>query len=383
MMKVLFISHACISFFHQEKLKLLGSQRDIELFLVTPQWWQEGTKKIKYRYWENLNFKHLALPTLFTGKQFIHFYLNLSKYLKNIKPDIMHIEEEPHSVACFQALWLKNRLGLNAKTVIFSWQNMFQQWRLPNVRYFIYPFCEKYSLQNADYIIAGSQTGKEIFSQKGFKGEISVLAQFGVNTDEFRKIDVGDLRQQLGINKFVIGYIGRLLKMKGICTLLEAAARLQGDCQLLIIGSGPEKLGLKRYAEKLGIKECVIFVESIEHCNVPLYLNCMDVLVLPSEHTANWREQFGRVLIEAMACQVAVIGSSCGEIPNVIADAGLVFEEGDSQDLWNVLHRLISNANLRAEIAKKGRERVLGKFTNEHIAQETHKIYSKLFYQLH
>ena len=66
---------------------------------------------------------------------------------------------------------------------------------------------------------------------------------------------------------------------------------------------------------------------------VPAVLRALDVLVLPSLTTPSWKEQFGRVLQEAMACAIPVVGSDSGEIPHVIGDAGLVTPEGDAAAL--------------------------------------------------
>lgn len=375
-MKIAFVSHACVSLFHQEKLKILSGYRDVELFLIVPKWWEEGTRRIDIEY--NKNFNIISLPTIFTGRQFIHFYLNLSEYLKKIDPDIIHLEEEPNSAVSFQVLWLKKRLGLRSKVIIFTWQNMFQRWRFPDLRCFFYPFFERYSLANADYLITGNKEGRDIFLKKGFCGHISIIPQFGINPEEFRKMEVGILKQRLGLDKFVIGYLGRLLRMKGIYTLIDAVSRLDHGFKLLIIGNGPEKEKLKDRIKKLGVERDTIFIDGITHREVPLYLNCMDVLVLPSEHTPTWKEQFGRVLVEAMACEVPVIGSNCGEIPNVIGDAGLTFREGDYKELLEKLQLYLTDSSLRREMAKKGRHRVIENFTTEHIAQKTYQIYTEI-----
>jgi glycosyltransferase involved in cell wall biosynthesis len=114
---------------------------------------------------------------------------------------------------------------------------------------------------------------------------------------------------------------------------------------------------------------------------MPDILNELDVLVLPSLTRSNWKEQFGRVLVEAMACEVPVVGSSSGEIPNVIGDAGLVFPEGDAQQLQQMFFTLMSDKNLRLELGQRGRARVLDCYTQERIAAHTHAIYLELLGQ--
>ncbi len=109
-------------------------------------------------------------------------------------------------------------------------------------------------------------------------------------------------------------------------------------------------------------------VDAIPHEQTVDYFNALDALVLPSESSPTWKEQFGHVLIEAMACGVPVIGSDSGAIPEVIGTAGLVFPEGDSQALRVELQRLVNDPDLRKHLSRRGRERVLGNYTYRQIA---------------
>jgi quercetin dioxygenase-like cupin family protein len=92
---------------------------------------------------------------------------------------------------------------------------------------------------------------------------------------------------------------------------------------------------------------------------VPSRLAQLDALVLPSLTRPNWKEQFGRVLVEAMACGVPVVGSDSGEIPRVIGQAGLSFPEGDAGALRASLAELMGSERRRAELGARGRIRVL------------------------
>jgi glycosyltransferase involved in cell wall biosynthesis len=98
----------------------------------------------------------------------------------------------------------------------------------------------------------------------------------------------------------------------------------------------------------------------------------------PSLTTPRWKEQFGRMLVEAMACGVPVIGSDSGEIPNVIGDAGLVVPEGDSVALRTAIARLRDDATERQRLAERGRARVLVLFTQEAVARRTHAVYQEM-----
>jgi len=100
--------------------------------------------------------------------------------------------------------------------------------------------------------------------------------------------------------------------------------------------------------------------------------------VLPSLTRPNWVEKFGRVLIEAMACGIPVIGSSSGEIPNVLGEAGLIFKEGDTGDLRDKLMRLINNKDLRNQLGKLGREKTVKHYSWKSIAGQTINLYEQL-----
>jgi glycosyltransferase involved in cell wall biosynthesis len=111
---------------------------------------------------------------------------------------------------------------------------------------------------------------------------------------------------------------------------------------------------------------------------MPAFYRQLDVLVLPSRTRPHWEEQFGRVLIEAMACGTAVVGSTCGEIPHVMGDAGLIFPENDPHALAAQLTRLMRDEALRADLARRSRERVLAHYTQAQVAQETYEVYRQM-----
>jgi glycosyltransferase involved in cell wall biosynthesis len=95
-----------------------------------------------------------------------------------------------------------------------------------------------------------------------------------------------------------------------------------------------------------------------------------DMLVVPSRTQRNWKEQFGRVLIEGMACGVPVIGSDSGAIPWVIGDAGRIFPEGDAAALANEIRLLAGSPELRRELGEKGRARVVEHFSTKVVVDD-------------
>ena len=112
--------------------------------------------------------------------------------------------------------------------------------------------------------------------------------------------------------------------------------------------------------------------------DMPAFYQQLDVFVLPSRTIPSWKEQFGRVLIESMATEVAVIGSNSGEIPNVIGDAGVIFPEDDVSALCAHLQRCHDDRAYCAELGKRGRQRVLSTYTMKQIARQTVDVYEAL-----
>ncbi len=177
---------------------------------------------------------------------------------------------------------------------------------------------------------------------------------------------------------FRIGYAGGLLPEKGVDLLLRACAGLRGDWRLHLAGSGDEQDTLQSLAAELGVAGKVHWTGRLPSAQMPGFYRRLDALAVPSRTTPAWKEQFGRVLIEAMACAVPVIGSDSGEIPRVIGEAGLVFPEGDAEALRAHLQRLHDDPAERVRLAQAGRARVLERYTMARIAAETVAHYKEI-----
>ena len=147
---------------------------------------------------------------------------------------------------------------------------------------------------------------------------------------------------------------------------------------LMLLGDGPDKAKLQGLASRLGVAGRVRWVPWVNSWEVAQYINALDVLVLPSRTRWNIKEQFGRVLIEAMACETCVVGSDSGEISNVIGGAGLVFHEDCVEELAAKLAQLMNDSSLCETFRKRGRDRVLSNFTYAKIAAATVDFYRQV-----
>src|SRR5205814_4354153 len=125
---------------------------------------------------------------------------------------------------------------------------------------------------------------------------------------------------------------------------------------LLFMGSGPLHADISRRAAELSVTHRIQILPGRPLEQIPEVMNALDVFVLPSLTTASWKEQFGRVLIEAGACATPVIGSSSGAIPDVIGGAGLVFDERNYRSLSEKIISLRNDPILAREFSVRGRK---------------------------
>jgi glycosyltransferase involved in cell wall biosynthesis len=363
-MRVLMLSKACIVGIYQRKLEAIARQ-DVELLVLVPPSWKDerGETRLERAYTQGYRLE--VTPILFNGSFHLHCYPQFACEVDRFRPDIVHIDEEPYNVATWQALHHARRAG--AKTLFFSWQNIQRTYPLP------FNLGEKWVLQNVDYALMGTDSAAQVWRDKGYTGPLRVIPQFGVDPELFQPQPYNSNRP------FTIGYFGRLVEEKGVHILLDALARLgNNDWRLRIIGNGPQSPALLEQVARLGIADCVQFCDLLPSAQMPAQYAALDAYVLPSLTRPHWKEQFGRVLVEAMASGVSVIGSDSGAIPDVIGDAGLIFSEGNADVLANHLRRLQSDAALRETLCEKGRARVLAHFTHEHVAQATVEVYREM-----
>ncbi len=364
-MRVLMLSKACVVGTYQRKLEEMAvAAPDMDLVVAVPPSWKDerGTTPLEREHVQG--YRLVVLPMALNGQFHLHFYPAFGRLLRDVRPDVVHVDEEPYNFATYHANRLARKAG--SRTLWFSWQNLMRSYPPP------FSWIERYNLRHVDYAITGSQTSKDVWRRKGYAGKLSVIPQFGVDPEIFTP------SRSLSQGVRHIAYVGRLVPEKGLDTLLTALKGLEGEWRFTVLGSGPERPALQALARELGLEPRVTFRPLISSVEMPDFYRDVDVLVLPSRKRPNWMEQFGRVLIEAMASGVVVVGSDTGEIPHVIGDAGLIFPEDDVEALHTALERLICSPDLRFALSKRGRERVLERFTQRRIAEDTVKVYQEL-----
>lgn len=167
--------------------------------------------------------------------------------------------------------------------------------------------------------------------------------------DQFQSVD-----NQLTEYDFV--YLGRLVSEKGVATLLYAFAQVlrQQKTNLIIIGDGFWKQKLEELAETLDIKDFVFFAGKKSGTDLLNSISKAKIAVVPSE----WYEPMGGVALEMMAAGKNVIVSEFGGLKECVEDAGLIFENGNSQELANCMIQLLNSPYLQDEQLIKAKDRV-------------------------
>ncbi|RMG87454.1 MAG: glycosyltransferase family 1 protein [Chloroflexi bacterium] len=364
-MRVLMLSKACLVGIYQRKLEYIAREGVELLVLVPPSWRDERGETALERVYTG-GYQLETLPIALNGNFHLHFYRGLAKRMRAFAPDIVHIDEEPYNLATWQALWCARQVG--ARSLFFSWQNIRRTYPPP------FSMGERWVLRTVDYAIAGTESAAEVWREKGYHGPMRVIPQFGTDTTLFQPQPAEAPRRR----PFTVGYFGRLVEEKGVDILLRAVAQLSGDWRLLIIGDGPQREPLLSLAESLDIARRLTWKPWLPSTAMPQQYHELDALVLPSRTRPNWKEQFGRVLVEAMASGVPVVGADSGAIPGVIGDAGLIFPEDDIQALTQHLQQLQADMALRQRLAEAGRARAVAHFTHEQVAADTVAVYREM-----
>lgn len=357
MFRLLIVSHTYSAQINHAKLEALALLCDLSV--IFPHQWNDQLFTVS-THLPSTTYQQFPLPIWLNGRLLYHIYAphQLIKVLSQLQPHLVFVEEEPHSLALAQVIACSKQY--TSRLCAFSWENIFQTYGVPGIHHYIFNHCHGF--------IAGNQEAAHVLHRKGYQGPIRVIPQLGLDPHQFFPYRNHILKTELELTTFTVGYFGRMVAEKGIWTLLEVAKTLP-DVQWLMVGGGPLQTEIQTWVNRHGLETRFRWIETISHSQVPKYLNGVDALVLPSLTTPHWKEQFGHILIEAMACGVPVIGSSSGAIPEVIGDAGLIFTEGNASALKAKIQYLQTQSEVREHLAKAGRARVLAHYTHMHIAQ--------------
>ena len=311
------------------------------------------------------------LPMHLTKIPHLTFYSGIRKLMA--EPwDLIHCWEEPYVAAGAQ---IAAMAPTAARFVFATFQNLPKTYP-PPFRWF-----ERRVLGRADGWIAFGQTVHETQMRRpGYAAVPSRVIPPGVDTRRFTPD--ADARARVRAERGwqdavpVVGFLGRFVAQKGIDVLAAALRRVEGPWRALFVGGGDERRAIDALASSFPGRVSV--ATGVGHADVPQYLNAMDLICAPSQTTPAWREQFGRMLIEAMACGVPVLASRGGEIPHVVGDAALLIDEADVEAWSRGIVRVLADAGERRAMADRGLRRARTVFAWPAVARRHLEFFDEL-----
>lgn len=377
-MKVLYVWHSLVEPEYQKILHALKNA-GVDVLGILPSGWTEGGRDLNAGSLPSDLFR--VFPII--GKNRINRFffpdiLGVLKTIRDFRPDIVHLVEEPSSLVNLEFLTLLQLASPRTKIVVQSFENILSR------RKFYSQAIERIVLSGADCLVTVPHEGIDLWEKKGFSKRILQIP-LGIDLQTFSPSKGKDVQEQSASQSLKVGYVGRLVNEKGIYDLFEACSSLAKagySLSLSYRGNGPERENLERRIRADTSSLAIQVSSALPVSELKEFYRSLDVLALPSRTTPTWKEQFGRVIVEAMACGIPVIGSSSGEIPNVIGNGGMVFDEGNVLALEECLKKLLLSPGLRNELSQNARKKAEQYFSWDKIALDLKTLYGSLLIEM-
>lgn len=324
----------------------------VHLTLVIPDRWNESGRSLergKINTRVELKTMKILFPSFPKANWYFHFYPGMDRMIDELCPDVLHLWEEPWSVVAAQAAYLCRKRGI--ALVLETEQNVLRPLPFPFER------LRRYALARTNLLVSRQDEALNVSRACGYTGPAAIV-EYCVDQTRFRPLDQDLAKSMFDVTGFTIGYVGRLIREKGLFTVLDALKTCRQHINFVMVGSGKASDDLRSRIQELGLGDRVRILPSQSQDGVATFMNSLSALILMSETTRSWKEQFGRVIIEAQACGVPVIGSSSGAIPSVIGGGGWIVPEGNSLQLAELLDKLASDPAQIAGRAVKATENV-------------------------
>ena len=267
-MKLLIISHSCVTPINQQFYAELERQTNWQITIVTPSNWKtEYGQVLSPKPWSEYQGQLLGIPVWLSGNIALHIYRStFIRLLKELEPDFIYVHQEPYAIATAQ-IYLANSLSINKPIAFFTWQNIL-------IRYpVIFRQIEELVYRKSSIAFAGSGSAAEILRKKGYQGNCTILPS-GIDTDIYASSDKAkELQNHLREteNEVIIGYLGRMVAEKGLKTLLQALHQIQElPWRLIMIGNGEYETEFKQIANKLQLDSRINYLGYIPHTEVAI-----------------------------------------------------------------------------------------------------------------
>jgi glycosyltransferase involved in cell wall biosynthesis len=340
----------------ERELRRLGA----DLTLVAAARWEEGGSVVEFVP----DGDEFVVPVKTLGRHpnlFLYDPRPLWRLLGSRRWDLVDMHEEPFGLAAAEVLLLIRLRASGVPFLVSSAQNIDKRYP-PPFRWF-----ERWALARAAGAYTCNREAGLILRRKGLAGEL-VLLPLGVDVERFRPVP-----RRPPSHTLRVGFVGRLIRHKGVDVLLEAAA-LDPRLVVEVFGAGPESENLAGLAGRLGVADRVTFHGYLDEAALPEVYPRLDVLAVPSVPRPGWVEQFGRVVVEAQASGLPVVASASGALPDVVGDAGLLVAPSDPASLRAALVRFLDEPGLWERLRQRGLAGV-GRYSWASVARDQMALY--------
>ena len=313
-----------------------------------------------------------------------HFLFGLEKFVRGQRRswDIAHIAETYYGydlqvVRLKKYRFIKKIISTCWETIPFNNETIEKKKRIKEI-----------VKKNVDLFICPTKRAQRALIEEGVNEERIRLLRMGVDLKRFKipnsKFQIPNKFrvQNSKLKSFTLLFVGRLVKEKGVMEIYKAFKQIKNqkskiknhNVKLKIVGGGYLERKLLRKAKRDGLEKS-IFIEKKSYQEMPKVYQEADLLIVPSKTTKTWEEQYGMVLVEAMASGLPIIAYRSGAIAEVLGDVGLLIDEGDINGLTKAIVNLINNKDLRIKLGSMGRKRAEKEFDREKIGKKIEEIY--------
>lgn len=374
-LKVLSIGHSYCVAMNRGILRKIAEDPELDITVGGPAFFHGDLRPIEFEP-EPTGSKLKTIPISTRLSRYIHLFWyhggQLRRLVRSSEFDVIHAWEEPYIYAGYQVS--KSCRDLPSRYCFRTAQSMNKRYPPP------FNWFEKSVLRHASGWIAGASLVHEQMLNRGYSAPAGTILNLAVDTSTFRPLTAeqkSQVQQSLGLQGPVIGFNGRLETDKGVEILLAALEKIKHrSWSCFFMGSGRLEVRIRQWAQSHGLKDRIA-IKLIPHSEVPSYQGAMDIMVAPSQTMPNWKEQFGRMLIEAFAAGVPVIASDSGEIPFTVGDAGIIVPERDVNQYAQAIECLLDDDQKRNSLIGKGLQRA-EHFSVDQTAERYKRFYREL-----
>ena len=234
----------------------------------------------------------------------------------------------------------------------------------------------KYGLQESDGVTAVSKFLKKATIETFDFDDIEVIPNFICPTYYKRDLDSPLRANLVSDSEYLLAHVSNFRSVKRPVECIEILAKVRekgGNARLVMVGDGPERSACEYRAKQLEVKDYVCFPG--KRSNIADYLAVADVFLLPSKS-----ESFGLAALEAQACEVPVIASRLGGIPEVVNDneTGFLSDLGDTEKMSDDVMKLLNDSDMRIAFGKRGRELAISRYDSRKIIPLYMSFYEKI-----